>query len=250
MPKSINTNQLTQNAIYLVRGKVGFSRITRHTTDAEREAANKSRRYPINRNYSYLSLYDATVLAKDPHNPSLEEQYAGECCYRSSSPAYPGLNFNAMNKSDSLPSVAVMTGPNQYETIVPEGELEKGLDVTVVMRVFKSEGMNAGVNFESVLVNEPIRYYAGGASARTADALNDYGITFKATVPIASAEPTEPKESDQQPAEKASFASATAAPTQTQAQAPVPPVPPVQGNPFSSVAQQPMQFAPGNERLY
>ena len=36
----MSLQQLTPNATFLVRGKVGFSRITRHTTDEEREKEN------------------------------------------------------------------------------------------------------------------------------------------------------------------------------------------------------------------
>lgn len=185
MPKTISNHQLTPDATYLVRGKVSFCRISRHTTDKEREAANQRRMHPIDKNYTTVSLYNATVLARDPANPTIEEQYAAECLYRSSSPDNPGANFSALNKSRNLPKVGVIDplpgNPNNYKEIVPTGELAKGLDVTLVMRVFKGQGNN-GVSLDRVLVNEPVRYY-GNSDAAVDQGLASFGITFQAMPP-------------------------------------------------------------------
>ena len=178
MAKTINNNALTPGATYLVRGQVGFSRITRQTTDAEREAENKRRMYPQTTNYSNISIYNAQVLVKDPQNPTIEEKYAAECLYRSSSQNYPGNNFTAMNKTKNLPAVAEIRGANNFAEIIPEHELAQGLDVTLVMRVFKTSGQrNNGVSLDRILVNEPIRYFQNRDVNQD---LAAYGITYQA----------------------------------------------------------------------
>jgi len=182
--KTITTNQLNPGATYLVRGKVGFCRITRHTTDEERERANRMRTHPIDRNYTTVTIYNAAVICRNPQNPTIEEQYANECLYLSSSPNYPGKNFNGINKSNRLPSVAVTDGPSNpgnYNWITPESELAPGLDVTLVMRVFTGKGRN-GVSLDTVLINEnPVRYYGGSELKQN---LAEYGITLPEKEPM------------------------------------------------------------------
>ncbi|MBO5435444.1 hypothetical protein J6A31_06605 [bacterium] len=258
MSKHITNNQLNPDATYLVRGKVGFSRISRQTTDEERQAANKRRMHPVDKNYTSVSLYNAVVLARDPNSPTIEEQYASECLYKSSSPNYPGNNFTAMNKSRNLPKLGVIdpANPGQYTEIPAAGELATGLDVTLVMRVFKGQGNN-GVSLDRVLVNEPIRYYASNNNVD--QALKDFGITFQpmAPVPAAPAAPSATPVADSngtapavnpvtepvaQPAPAFAAASASA-PAQTAAPAPA-------DNPFSSYNAAPnnVTFGPGTRQ--
>lgn len=201
MAKTIDNHQLTPDAIYMVNGQVGFSRITRHTTDKEREAANQRRKHPIDKNYTTITLYNASVVARDPANPTVEERYAAECLYRSSSEDYPGNNFSAMNKSRNLPRIGVKDplpgNPNNYKEIIPAGELAKGLSVTLIMRVFKGQGNN-GVSLDRILVNEPIRYY-GNSDDTVNENLAGFGITFQAIPPenrTAMEEPEAPAEEE------------------------------------------------------
>jgi len=180
--RRISNNQLTPDATYLVRGQVGFGIITRHTTDAERDRQNARRMHKIDKNYSTMSIYNAQVICKDINNPTIEEQYAMECLYKSSSPSYPGNNFTGMNKSRNLPRVGVLSdaNSNHYIEITPEAELAPGSDVTLVMRVFKGQGNN-GVSLDMVLVNstEP-KYYANSTTRKN---LEDYGIVYEEKIP-------------------------------------------------------------------
>lgn len=261
MPKTIQSNQLTPGATYLVRGKVAFSRITRQTTDEERERENKRRMYPQDRNYSNMSIYDAQVLAKDPQNPTIEEKYAAECLYRSASQSYPGNNFSAMNKTQKLPAVGELQGNNQYVEIKPTAELATGLDVTLVMRVYKPTGQrNNGVSLDRVLINEPVKYYGG--SSEVDNALKDFGLTFVAMPPqkqetvdgvntaAAEAAATENNDNDNANAfvPNGAFAAAASMPANPAPQAP--PVAPAAENPFSAYSPANMQFEPGNTRQY
>lgn len=252
--KTIRTYQLTPGATYLVRGKVTFSRISRHTTDAEREKDNATRRsrklFEIQSNYTSISIDNAQVLCKNSQEPTIEERYAAECLYKSSN--NNTNNFSAMNKSRNLPKVGISTGNNTYDEIVlePGKELAPGLDVTLVMRVFKGDAGNNGVSLDRVLVNEPIRYFSNTSDVdRT---LKEFGITFNAMPPQVK------------PAEKvdANVSTANAAPAPAQTQAPdttqdtntntapeEQPAAPATNNPFASYnAPQGIQFEPGDRK--
>lgn len=181
--RTVRCTELTPGETCLVRGKVGFCRITRHTTDKEREEANKRRVHTIDRNYTTITIYEASVMAKDPNNPTPEEKYALEHCYVSSSSNYPGQNFSGINKTRNLPRVAVQDSPNHYTEIVPEGELATGLDVILVMRTYKGLHGNNGVSLDLVMVTEPIRYYSGSTLGNT---LSSFGLVFDEKMPARS----------------------------------------------------------------
>lgn len=257
MAKTIHSSRLTPNTTYLVRGKVGFSRITRHTTDEERAEANKRRMHPMNNNYTSLTIYDAQVLCKDPSNPSIEEQYAAECLYKSSSPKYPGNNFSAINQTRNLPLVGVLTptpeSQNNYVETKLENELASGLDVTLVMRVYKGQGSNNGVSLDRVLVNEPIKYYGGNAEVEKT--LSNFGITFQAMAPSkkeTTNNTTAPTQTESTPVDTpvdtqvAQNAFAAAPSTQPEAQSQQT-APAATDNPFSSYGAAPnnMTFGAG-----
>jgi hypothetical protein len=233
MAHTINNNQLEVGATYLVRGKIGFSHVAKPTTDEERTQANKRRMHPIDKNYTSISIFGAQVICRDPKNPSTEEKYAAECFYKSSSPAYPGNNFTAMNKSKNLPRIGVVNTatPNQYDEISLNGkELAVGLDVTLIMRVFKGQGNN-GVSLDTVLVNEPVRFFDGGSHGLN-EQLSAYGITFNALNPASVAPETTPASPEANPA---ATAAPVPAPETTPAPAPAPTAPAVSDdNPFSS----------------
>lgn len=187
MARTVLNTQLTPGNVFFVRGQVGFSRITRHTTDEERAKDNLRRTHKVDRNYTTISIYNAQVICKVPGHPTLEETYGAESCYNSSRAAdYPGLNYSAMNKSQFLPKVGVIAkncDPSKptYDEIQLDGELAKGTDVTLVLRVFQGQGNN-GVSLDTVLINNhDFQYY--GNNANVANALADYGVTFNAMAP-------------------------------------------------------------------
>lgn len=275
--RTIKSNRLTPNATYLVRGKVGYSKIKSQTTDAERERDNKNRAqrgvHPVDKNYTTITIYDAQVLCKNPQVPTIEEQYAAESLYFSSNQTkYPGNNFSAMNKTKYLPVIGVKAptaeNPNNYAEIVPEGELAVGLDVTLVMRVYKGQGSNNGVSLDRVLVNEPIKYYGGNSEVDKT--LSAFGITFQAMPPEAKAAakaavqvetPAQTPVQNTAPVQNNTFAQApmqSTAPTQAApvqnnafAQAPVQnAAPAATDNPFSSYGQAPSDIQIGPARQY
>lgn len=255
MSKTISSGRLNPGATYLVRGNVGYSHISRHTTDVEREEANKRRAHPIAKNYTTITIYNAQVLCKDPTNPTIEEQYALESLYNSSSPKYPGKNFSAMNKSRNLPQVGVLEAnadkQNYYVETKLENELAAGLDVILVMRVYKGQGTNNGVSLDRVLVNEPIKYFGGNSEVDKK--LAEFGITFKAMPP---SEKVATEESVQNATVEVSQPVVATQPVaQFQQEAPVVapapnPEPIATETPFSSYGTIPndITFGPGNRK--
>ena len=273
MARTVSHNQLTPGSVFFVRGQVGFSRITRHTTDEERDKDNLRRMHKIDRNYTTISVYNAQVLAKDPANPTLEEIYGLESCYNSSRNAeYPGLNYTGMNKSKFLPKVGLIgegCDPNNhpsYDEIQLSGELAKGTDVTLVLRVFTGQGNN-GVALDTVLINtHDFQYY--GNNNNVVSALADYGVTFNTMAPE-DKRPT----AEEMSASTNQYAAFTApvngfatngfaAQNSTQTSVPVAEAPQTSQNPFNSfgavpnvpannaVPQQEIQFGVGPGRTY
>lgn len=192
IPRTVQNSQLTPGSVVFIRGNVGFSRISRHTTDEERAKDNQRRMHQVDKNYTTISIYNAQVMAKNPQAPTPEEIYIAESCYISSSQDYPGNNFSGMNKSAFLPTVGVLaqgTDPNNhpsYNETHLEGELQKGTDVTLLLRVFGGQGGNNGVSLDTVLINQTdFQYY--GNNAHVTDAMNLMGITFVAKSPAEKA---------------------------------------------------------------
>lgn len=258
MPKhQFNNQDLTPGEVFLIRGRIGYSHVSRLTTDDERIKMNQGRIHPIDKNYTKIALYNAGVICQDPQAPTIAEQYAMERMYVSSNPKTPGNNFNAINKSPYLPAVGVLNptpeNPQNYDAINLEGrELANDLDVTIVMRVFKGSG-NAGVSLDAVLVNEPVRFYE---SRGIASALKAYGITMNPAetmpeaapaAPAAPAQPAYPAQAFAAPAAPvapAAMPGQYAAPMAPQTAAPV--APPAANNPFTSF--QGNQFGAGSRQ--
>lgn len=185
--RTISTNQLTPGRIFRVRGKVGFSRLTSRIEGEELQQDIQRRRskgwLPIEKPYTTITINQAEVIVTDRNNIQPEEQYAIESLYTSSSQrGQGGYSYTANNKGTrSLPYVAVARAGAQsvVDQIQPEGELANGLDVTLVMRVFKGKP-NIGVSLDGVIVNEPIRYFD---NTRAGAGLDSFGITFNPLAP-------------------------------------------------------------------
>ena len=187
-PRTVHNSQLKPGSIIFVRGHVGFSRISRQTTDEERIKDNQRRTHQIEKNYTTITIYNAQVMARNPQAPTPEEIYALESCYTSSSQDYPGNNFTGMNKSAFLPKVGVLAqGSNpdnhpSYDEITLEGELQKGTDVTLLLRVFAGQGGNNGVSLDTILINQSdFQYY--GNNAHVTEAMNTGLILRRSTIP-------------------------------------------------------------------
>ncbi len=233
----ITTNDLKPDTYFYVRGKIAYSRLGRQTTDEERAKYNEGKRFPIARNYTHITIHDATIIARDPANPTLEEQYGVQSLYRSSNPDTSGLCFFAKNTSNKLPEIRVRNKETgEYDAFDLKGrELANGLDVTVVMKIFSTNAGNAGVAIDSVIVNEDIKYFSNRTAASNA-VMRDLNIVFSDKTQTA------------EPDDSASAAPQTDASFIDPAQEDVAGTPATPAdNPFSAAVDNPFSTAGNNE---
>lgn len=179
--RTVSTNQLENNELFLIQGKVTYSRIRTQIAGEELIKANARRAQqginPKNNPYTTISICDAQVVRSNPNdaNMSLAEIYATESLYQSNSKNAQGLCYSIDNTSRYLPRICVRNGSQVDELPADQihGELANGLLVTLVMRVYNTNKPNKGVTLDAVICDEPIRFY-GGASAN----LEKYGLTL------------------------------------------------------------------------
>lgn len=176
--RTVQTAQLTPGANFAVRGKLSFARIASQISG--QDLINDQRRrqargwIPINRPYTTATIRDAKVVC-DPNHMTPEQIYAQESLYTSTTQAGQPLMYTVHNKGKFLPWVGVLNpSTNMVDQIVPEGELARDLDVTLIMRVFQGKP-NKGVSLDGIIVNEPIRYYN---SATAGNGVEELGFTF------------------------------------------------------------------------
>jgi hypothetical protein len=157
---SISNNQLRPDATIWVRGHLTYSRVTKQIAGAELQAdiqrKRQNNRIPIEKPYTTATICDAQVLFQNPQAPTIEEKFIEERLYTSTK--NPGYNYTAVNKGNKLPYIGYLEG-NQFRQIAPEGELDNGLDVTLIIRVFKGNPQN-GTTLDAIILNEPVRYYS------------------------------------------------------------------------------------------
>lgn len=183
MPKNrtVSANQLADNTTFLIRGRVLYSRIRSQVAGEElarqNQRAMQQGRQPRNRPYTTLSICQAEVVRANPNAPMMnpEEIFATESLYTSTTQPNNGLCYSADNTGNYLPRLCVQDGNMVTELSADEihGELDNGLLVTMVMRIYNSGKPNKGITLDTVIVNEPIRFYQGGAAAN----LEKYGLT-------------------------------------------------------------------------
>ena len=183
MPKNrtVSANQLADNTTFLIRGRVLYSRIRSQVAGEElarqNQRAMQQGRQPRNRPYTTLSICQAEVIRANPNAPMMnpEEIFATESLYTSTTQPNNGLCYSADNTGNYLPRLCVQEGNMVTELSADEihGELDNGLLVTMVMRIYNSGKPNKGITLDTIIVNEPIRFYQGGAAAN----LEKYGLT-------------------------------------------------------------------------
>ena len=183
MAKTISLSSVAPGTIIQVRGKVAFSRIRSQIKDEELRRANERNvqqgRLAIDKAHTKLSLKQCTLIANDPNNLTIGEKYVWERMFTSQKHPENGYCYEGLNKGKFLPVVAhrIEGHPNEIQQYEPSellGELANDLDVTILMRVFESKPNN-GITLDTVIVNEPIRFYQGGAATSLAAA----GLTLR-----------------------------------------------------------------------
>lgn len=190
----VNASQLAEGQLVLIRGKLGFSRLVSLIDGEELKAADARKvqngMSPVGRPHTTVTLTQAEVQYMNPTAPTLEEQFVSERRYASKTNPASGPNWSIDNKSTTLPILSVREGDKVVQ-IEPESDLAAGVDVTLVLRVYKPQNFaNRGLSLDQVVVNETPRFYTGGMNL---EALAARGIVFKTpphSVQAAAAQPS------------------------------------------------------------
>lgn len=257
------------NTVIMVRGNLTYSRTVSFLQgDALKDdiANRRNKGYPpvSERPYMVATVCNAQVVRDDPNAPeTVADIYAREAMFTSKNNS--GYSFTAKRTAPPMkadpyrvdesknvrgPWLGVMEADGKtVQQIKQEGELDNGLDVTLVMRVFKSRnGMNNGVSLDGIILHEPVRYYSG-ANARE---LASRGIIFNpltedenAPIPAQAPEMQQPTAPPPAPAAGSEF---TNTPPQQAAENPFPMNAPTGANnsAFGQPAQAPAPQQPVN----
>lgn len=178
--RTVQNSQLTPNKAFYVRGELGYSRITSQIAGEELRQSDARRSakgwLPVNKPYTTATINNAQVLMQNPQAPTPEEIFAQESLYTSRKGK--GYSYSCNNKGKFLPWVGQRNPDGSVTQIVPEGELDNGLKVTLCMRIFAVHNRaNRGVTLDGIIVEEPIRYYSNNQAGAM---LEQSGIVFHA----------------------------------------------------------------------
>lgn len=191
---SISASQLAEGASVLIRGKLAFARLTSLIEGAALVASDerkvKNGMSPVGKPHTTATITEAEVVFADPATPTVEEQFVSERRYTSKKNPDTGANYSIDSKGTSLPVIAVpsATNPGTFDQDPSGRELAQGLEVTLVLRVYKPKNFtNRGLALDQVIVHETPRYYNGGGVA--AGELAARGIVFNTLPRAVQAQP-------------------------------------------------------------
>lgn len=193
---SISANQLKEGTNVLVRGKLAFARLTR-LIEGQELAASDQRKVqngmsPVGKPHTTATITEAEVQFTDPANPTVEEQFVSERRYDSKKNPDSGKNYSIDSKGNNLPVILIPSdaGTGSYVQDTSRQELAQGLDVTLVLRVYKPKSFNnRGLALEQVIVHETPRYYNGGGVDN--QKLAAHGIIVDGPIQPIQAQPAE-----------------------------------------------------------
>jgi hypothetical protein len=165
----VNATQLTPNTTVHIKGKLTYSRLAKLVEGEDLARVDQQRiangMQPIGRAHTSVNLSEAEVQFADPANPTKEEIFVQERRFISAKHPEHGQSYSMDNKSMNLPIVAVQNAAGEAEQLILEGDLAAGLEVTLVLRVYKPKGFpNCGLSLDLVLLHEKPRYYNAGVN--------------------------------------------------------------------------------------
>ncbi|WP_412075444.1 hypothetical protein ACLF6K_05860 [Streptomyces xanthophaeus] len=163
---TVSASKLTENTSVFIRGKLAFAVLAR-VIQGEELAASDQRKVkngmsPVGRPHTTATITNAEVQFADPNNPTIEEQFVSERRYNSTMRPETGSNYSIDSKGSNLPIIAIPSaaGDGTYDQDETGRELAQGLDVTLVLRVYKPKDFNnRGLALDQVIVHEAPRYY-------------------------------------------------------------------------------------------
>jgi hypothetical protein len=166
---SISASQITEGNSVFIRGKLGFAVLARLIEGAELVASDqrktKNGMNPVGKPHTTATITNAEVQFADLNNPTLEEQFVSERRYDSPKRPETGPNYSIDSKGSTLPVIAIPSpkGDGTFDQDESGHELAQGLDVTLVLRVYKPKNFNnRGLALDQVIVHETPRYYTPG----------------------------------------------------------------------------------------
>lgn len=195
MARSISAESLKEGSIIKVDGTISYSHVTSLIEGAaltKRVAQQRQRgsRYPTTVPHTSISIVDPVIHGSGANGAlTREEQFVQDGAYPAGEKSQDAghLVLGLDNKGAQLPIVMEVQADGTFVQVQPGGELAKGLQVTLVLNVFKPRDYEKrGIGIQAVLVNEPIRTFGNGPAA-VADALAKLGITVSGgiTAPVA-----------------------------------------------------------------
>ena len=173
---TIPAERLNAGAQILVRGKISFSRLAKVIDGQElatRVAQEKARGriYPTDVPHTTVSVVDAQLMPANPAALTIDEQFVQEKIYTVGSGENQGkMAYGVDNKGTILPTVLELDpeNPGAYRQLVLERDLASGVDVILVLQVYKPKNYaKHGIGIQQVVLQEPVRYFAS-AGADTA----------------------------------------------------------------------------------
>ncbi|MCR1163239.1 hypothetical protein NEK97_17385 [Paenarthrobacter sp. UW852] len=191
---AISANQLTEGTSVFIRGKLAFARLTSLIEGAALAASDQRKvqngMSPVGKPHTTATITEAEVQFADPANPTVEEQFVSERRYTSKKNPASGANYSIDSKGTNLPIIAIPSekGDGTYDQDTSGQELAQGLDVTLVLRVYKPKNFaNRGLSLDQVIMHETPRYYNAGGVA--SGELAARGIVFNTPPRAVQAQP-------------------------------------------------------------
>lgn len=172
---------LTPGRQIYIRGKIRYSRITR-LIQGEELTRSDARRVQngmsaVGKPHLSISLTEPAVQYEDPKQPTYEDNFVNERFFTSKKNPELGPQYSIDPKGTDLPIIAISDDNGGYTQDTSGRELAQGLDVTILLRVYKPKSHpKCGLALEMVIVNEPVRYYSAGGPDLSSLAAR--GITF------------------------------------------------------------------------
>lgn len=214
MANKISPNQLKENTLVKVLGKVTFSRVTRKV-DGDELARENARRQshgipPYSGPFITITVENARIVPANPNMMNLEEQYIQEKFYaKNNTPGVMCYSYNSTSSSfprlfqvKELPDGSY--DKEHVEEVAPTGEPDSGLEVMLVLRIYKPKNYNnRGVALDCIIAQSKMRFYEAGSAIgqlKNAGIIVDSQLTENdrnearehagAAMPVANAEPT------------------------------------------------------------
>ncbi|KAB7839490.1 hypothetical protein [Streptomyces mobaraensis] len=163
---AVSASKLTENTSVFIRGKLAFAVLARVIEGEELTASDqrkvKNGMSPVGRPHTTATITNAEVQFADPSNPTIEETFVSERRYNSTMRPETSPNYSIDSKGSKLPIILIPSaaGDGTYDRDETGRELAQGLDVTLVLRVYKPKDFNnRGLALDQVIVHEAPRYH-------------------------------------------------------------------------------------------